>query len=378
MHKYKLAISFLFTLFLTCKAVARAPDFTIHQEYTSTRALGMGNAFIAVADDHSGLFYNPASLAVRKDTHLRMFLRAGLDADVLDFADDIDGAEDDPAAINATLEKYYGDHLYFRAPTLGGVLVRPKWGLAVIPADFSVDMALHRSLAASVAVNAYLDSTIAFGRGYNWKVKALKNKLSFGWTAKLLHRVFYSDVLQSAQLTQSETDLVNLDRAAEGVTLDADLGFLYEVGGKRKWFKPTYAFVVRNVFDYGFPENFAVFNDDPVEPPKLERRFDFGTKFDLPDFWVFDPKMAIDMKDVGHRNWTWLKGLHVGAEMYWKVANWWKGHWSVGLNQGYLTAGFGARLGIFQLDLATWGEEVGTSDARTESRRYIVETSLDF
>ena len=58
--------SCLFTLIfasLTSHA-ASAPDYTIHQEYTSTRALGMGNAFVAVVDDHSAIFYNPAALAL--------------------------------------------------------------------------------------------------------------------------------------------------------------------------------------------------------------------------------------------------------------------------------------------------------------------------
>ncbi|MCB0343255.1 MAG: hypothetical protein KDD59_13500, partial [Bdellovibrionales bacterium] len=47
-------------------------DFSIHQEYTSTRALGMGNAFSAVAEDYNALFYNPAALARRKDGNLHM------------------------------------------------------------------------------------------------------------------------------------------------------------------------------------------------------------------------------------------------------------------------------------------------------------------
>ncbi|MCB0349913.1 MAG: hypothetical protein KDD38_01945 [Bdellovibrionales bacterium] len=366
-------------LFLSIQAFAgRAPDYTIHQEYTSTRALGMGNAFIAVADDHSGMFYNPASLALRKDTQFRLFLRAGLDADVMEFSDDIDKAGDDPADMNAVLEKHYGEHMYFRAPTLGGVLVRPKWGLAILPVDFSVDLALHRSLMASVFVNAYLDTTVAFARAGTFKTKWLKNKVAYGWNAKVIHRAFYSDVLQSAQLATGE-DLVNIDRSAEGATLDADIGFLYESKrGEGKWYQPTVGVVIRNALDYGFPINFGVFNEDPKEPPKLERRLDIGTKFDLPSFWVFDPKLAIDVKDIGHHNWTPMKGFHAGAEMYWKMARWWKGHWSAGINQGYLSAGFGARLGIFQIDAATWGEEVGTSDAPTESRRYIIETSLDF
>jgi hypothetical protein len=366
----------LATLSFNTWAASRAPDYTIHQEYTSTRALGMGNAFTAVADDHSALFYNPAGLAYRRDTQLRMLLRGGLDADVLEFSEDIDAAGDDQTAMNAALEKHYGEHMYFRAPTIGGILARPGWGLAILPVDFSVDLALHRSVMASVFVNAYLDSTVAFGKARRYKVKWLKEKIAVGWNVKFIHRAFYSDVIQSAQLATDE-ELVNLDRSAEGYTVDSDLGILYQ-RSKGRWWHPSVGLVVRNVFDYGFPGSFHVFNEDPKEPPRLERRFDVGTKFNLPKFWVFDPKLALDMKDMGHRNWTPKKGFHAGAEMYWKMYNWWKGHWSVGLNQGYWSAGFGARLGIFQLDLASWGEEVGTTDAPHESRRYIAEMSLDF
>ncbi|OFZ11060.1 MAG: hypothetical protein A2Z20_02125 [Bdellovibrionales bacterium RBG_16_40_8] len=356
----------------------QAPDYSIHQEYTSTRALGMGNAFVALADDHSALFYNPAGMALRKDTHLRMLLRGGADADVMSFKQDVDDAGDDPDKMNTALEKHYGEHMYFRAPTLGGVLVRPKWGLAIIPVDFSLDLTLHRSVGPSVFVNAYLDTTVAYGHASLWRVSWLKNKLAFGWTAKVIHRLHYSDIVQAAQLA-TDDDIVNIDRSAEGVTLDGDIGFLYaRKKGENKWYHPSIGLVVRNVFDYGFPVNFGIYNKDPKEPPRLQRRLDLGTKFDLPEFWVFDPKFTFDIRDIGHRNWTFKKGLHAGSELYWKMASWWKGHWAVGINQGYLTAGFGARMGIFQLDLASWGEEVGTSEASRESRRYILEASLDF
>lgn len=376
--------SFIVTGIFLNNAQADAPDYTIHQEYTSTRALGMGNAFVALADDHSALFYNPAAILFREDSQLRMFLRAGLDKDVLDFKDDIDGASDAPSderavAMNKAIEKHYGEHMYFRAPTIGIARVKPKWAWAFIPADFSVDLALHRTFGPSVFVNAYLDSTLALGHAQPWKVKWLKNKLSFGWNAKLIHRVHYSDVIQAASLATSEDDLVNIDRAAEGLTLDGDIGFMYHSKRREgKWYQPSVGVVIRNVLDYGFPVNFGVFNDDPDEPPDLQRRLDIGTKFDLPDFWVFDPKITLDMKDIGHRNWTMMKGFHAGAEFAWKVASWWKGYWTAGINQGYWSAGFGGCIGIFQLDVATWGEEVGVSDDPRESRRYILEASLDF
>ena len=77
-------------IFLTDAAMAApALDFSIHQPYVSTRALGMGNAFAAVADDHSAMFYNPAGLARREDGNLHFFLRGAIDPSILKLADDI-------------------------------------------------------------------------------------------------------------------------------------------------------------------------------------------------------------------------------------------------------------------------------------------------
>ncbi len=356
-------------------------DFQIHQEYTSTRALGMGNAYVAVVDDHSSLFYNPAALALRKDTQLRMFLRAGADKDVVSFYNDIKNAGKDDNKINAAIEKNYQDHLYFRAPTLGAVLVRPHWGLAILPVDFDVDLALHRSVAASIFVNAYLDSTVAWGYGNFVQVPWFNNKkypVAVGATVKFLHRAYYSDVIQSAEIASGQ-DLVSLTNAEEGGTVDVDMGALYTVPvADDAKIKPSFGLMVRNVIDEGFPIKMRFLNKNASPPPRLQRRLDVGTKLGLPTFWVFDPKIAFDVRDIGYDSWTPMKGLHAGAELYWKMYNWWKGHWSVGINQGYWTAGFGARMAIFQLDLASWGEEVGTTDAKHESRRYILEASLDF
>jgi hypothetical protein len=135
---------------------------------------------------------------------------------------------------------------------------------------------------------------------------------------------------------------------------------------------------IRNVLDYGFKFKGNFINEDSQDPSKLQRRIDLGVKYDLPNWWVFDPHFSLDVRDIGHENWSILKGLHAGAELYWTVFSWWKGSWSVGINQGYWTAGFGARFAWFQLDLASWGEEVGTSSDPKENRRYIVEMSLDF
>lgn len=363
---------------------AKALDFTIHQEYTSTRALGMGNAFTAVADDHSALFYNPAAMARREDGHLRMMLRGGIDGEYLDLLDEIDKAQKLPTeteqvdAMIALLEKNYGNHYYFRIPTMGAIWVRPNWGIAFIPADLSIDIGIHQQIGPMLNVNGYLDSTLAYGyaRYFDWFGKS--NQFSMGATVKGIHRISVSEAISAGELA-GDSEVFDAKKANEGFTVDLDIGTLWTPRvGENAFLKPTYAIVVRNLLDYGFTTNFHVVDKESGEPPPLKRRLDFGSKFQLPKFWVFDPHVAFDIRDFLHENWTLKKGFHAGAELYWKMFNWWKGHWSVGMNQGYWTAGFGARMAIFQLDVCSYGEEVGTTDVPKESRRYMAELSLDF
>lgn len=367
----------------------KALDFTIHQEYTSTRALGMGNAFTAVADDHSSMFYNPATLAFRTDGQLRMFLRAGATPESLKIFDDIEKVgkmdeADQAQAYSDLLNENYGEHLYYRVPTIGAVWVRPGWGIALIPADLSLDAAFHRQVGPTLNVNLYVDTTLAFSYARKLKWLPKTHDLSWGATIKSLHRIHVGEALSAAQFVEGG-DIFDTSHANEGLTADIDLGTYWKPPVPQKGFfkflkymEPSFALVGRNLVDYGFTTNFHFIDEASGQPPKLQRRFDLGSKWQLPKFWVFDPKFALDVRDMGHENFTFKKGSHAGAEFYWKMFNWWKGYWSAGLNQGYWTAGLGAKMAFFQLDIASFGEEVGTSSTPQESRRYMVEMALDF
>ena len=158
---------FLFSTFSATATPVKSLDFTIHEEYASTRALGMGNAFTAVADDHSAIFYDPATLAYRTDGQVRMFLRGGTDASVLKLRSQLSDVKGEPQAdqekgYSDLITSHYGDHFYARVPTIGAMWVRPGWGIAFIPADLSVDMDVHRQIGPMLNVNLYLDSTLAF------------------------------------------------------------------------------------------------------------------------------------------------------------------------------------------------------------------------
>jgi hypothetical protein len=374
---------------VSAAAQIQSTDYAIHQQFISVRAVGMGNAFDAVTDDTSAFWYNPAALAYRKDHELKLSLGAGLDTKVLDLdkqINDAKGQPDQTTQINSILNSLnsdMGNYYSVRAPTLGAFFAWPKWQVTFIPADLSIDVSIHNVGAAAANVNGYLDSTLAATRGQ--EVHWFKDhKIAWGVTVKAVHRVYAGEELFAADLINN-SNIIKASDAHEGLTFDADVGTLWTPPVPAHGFfkflnymKPTFAFVGHNLVDYGFRTNPHWINGAAGEPPRLGRKFDLGSKFELPQWWVFKNRIAVDEHDMGDDNWTLKKGFHAGYEAYWKMYNWWQGHWSVGFNQGYLGGGVGAKFGWFQFDFATYAEEVGTPSVPQQSRRWMGELALDF
>lgn len=356
----------------------------IHNQFEATRAMGMGNAFVAVADDENAIFYNPAGLKNLKENKFNMFLKGAVNPDILDLIDDLDAASDstDEAqafldVLNANLNKIYG----LRAPSIGMMYANPNWGFAIIPADVAVTVGFQQGATPVMDVRAYADTTMAYSR--SWHIKSVKSgKLTVGVTGKAIYRAFFDKRLNAADLVVNE-DFLDESDAKEGLAVDGDLGLMWQWNslgsGFWKKLRPSLGLVVRNVADGGYVENFELLADgDFGEPEELQRRVDVGGAIRLPKWWVWDTTLAFDVRNMMHDNWTFDKGYHIGLEFNWTMYSWWKGGWRVGMNQGHLAAGFTGQLGVFKLDLATFSNEVGTSSIPNETRMYMFTASLDF
>lgn len=377
----------LFSISHSADAQTAGPrNLRIHQHYQSVRAIGMGGAYTAVADDYATLFYNPAGLARLEEGQVNMSLGGYASRDLPEFYTDISDAgksNDETQAYVDLLNKNFGKTYNMRFSLLQAVWVRPKWGIALLPVDLNVDLSIHQLAAAALNVTATQDTTFAYGRGWNLKWFGPKHPMSMGVTGKVIYRGYLNKTMLASDLA-ADDDILNMDDGSvqEGMTVDADFGLLYSprISAKSYWrfAKPTVGVVVRNVADYGFTSNFHVLNKNSTEAPKIGRRVDLGTKFDLPTWWIFKPRIAADLRDIGHEYFTFKKGSHVGAEFLWKIRSWWQGGWRVGLNQGYLTGGFTGTAGFFTLDLVTYADDIGPSNAPKQIRSYGLRASLDF
>ncbi|WII72872.1 hypothetical protein QJS83_03180 [Bdellovibrio sp. 22V] len=382
----------LTTLFVAQAAFAESISTTIHHHYQSPRALGMGDAFVAVANDYTALFYNPAGLARRDDGQINLSLSAAGTPGAMDFYKEYQDIEqsnqsetDKQTAYLQLIEKHYGDVYSMRLSPLEGVWVRPNWGLAFIPMDVSVEMAMHQQVGPTINATVYADTTLALGYGDDFHGFS-HGRFSWGVTGKFVNRGFFSKPISATDLAASD-EIVKKEDLLEGYTVDADVGLLWtpELPDSGFWSvlrlaHPTFGMVVRNVAETGFGQTMQLVNKEKQNgtPEKLYRVVDIGTRWEYPTAWIFGGRGVLDFRDIGHPDFNWRKGTHLGFEFDWTVSTWWKGHYRVGLSQGFWTAGLSAELGIFNLDLVSYADDVGTKNTPVESRVYGTRLNLDF
>src|SRR3989344_5127975 len=223
---------FTLLMFVSTLSAQAADSLTtkVSSQYSSIRALGMGNAFTAVADDYSLIFYNPAGFAKKKNNEVQItFAGAGFSPKTTALMTDIENAEKNTAgsdndkaiAISNILEEYYGKSLGGKVQALEMFWVRKGWGIALIPLDLDIDMTFNRQLGPAIDLNVKGDTTVAFGYGTEWN-----QYVSVGATAKLTHRVAVDQTVAALELA-SDSNILSTKRFKEGNNIDFDLGALW-------------------------------------------------------------------------------------------------------------------------------------------------------
>lgn len=365
---------------------------SIHHHYVSPRALGMGNAFVGLANDASALFYNPAGLARMEESSFDVSLSGGLSTQFLPFTKEISGAGKEEGAsetdkqreILEIIEKSYGKTYGLRTAPISTIYTSEGFGWGFIPADVSLEMVINRTIGPTLNATVYGDTTLAMGwaKDVHW---IPHSRLSLGITGKFVNRLYYSKSLNFIELAVNP-DLFKKEDFSEGYTVDADLGMLWtpEIPSEG-WFswlryaRPSLGAVVRNAAELGFGQSFkTVQKEKGTAPEKLFRVIDVGSRWEIPTHWSLSGRALIDFKDFMHPAFNWRKATHVGVEIDWVLSALWKGSYRVGVNQGFATAGISAKVLFLEIDYATYGEDVGTYYSSKENRLHMARVNFSF
>lgn len=380
-------------LFLGTQARAVDGLFTgIHHHYQSARALGMGDAYVAVANDYGMMFYNPAGLGRLEESQMNLSMDFGLSTSYLAFEKDVKDAgtggteSEQQQRLITLLQKNYGNLYSARFGLFQGIWLSPNWGIAVLPADMTIEYTVQDQGVPSINTRVYLDSTVALAYGSELRTLDAAGRVYWGVTGKFINRGYYSKQVNVLDLS-ADPDALRPEDLRDGYTVDADVGVLYipylpteGLLSYLRYTKPTFGAVVKNVGDYGFGQSLNIFKRGTKgdAPEKLHRVLDIGTKWEYPSVWIFGGRGVMDFRDIGHPNYSFNKGLHLGFEFDWTVSSWWKGQYRFGMNQGFLTLGASALFTLFRLDLVSYGEDVGYFGKPKENRVYALKMNVDW
>lgn len=346
------------------------------------RPLGMGGAFIAVdAADENVLFYNPAAIRnYEKKIHMQ-FLLPTVDfsykaipffiSDLLDLADDIDGAATNAAKINvfdnfaaANTGRYeeFGVH----GPI--AMLMHPTITVALFY-DSRAVMGLLNPASSTIDVEAVSHGGLSVGSAHGF----FDDKLKAGVALKFLERHLIDETLTQRDVVANDDFTDSFDFKQLGFGVGADVGFQVKpkFGGKAwKRLDPTFALTIQDVGDTRF------FQGDNVG--RINQSTSLGFAFH-PKYWKLHSAFAVDVRDLEYQT-DLITKLHAGYEVTWpeisKILR--SASLRVGAHQGYIAGGFGLDFKYFKMNAATYGREIGQSTRQKDSRMFGLQLASGF
>lgn len=404
----------LFVLGIVCLAFnpLYAGKGPIHK---SLRAYGMGNAFVAVAEDKEAVYYNPAGLNLinrlgnyEKNPELGYYphnfidmrINVGVAAplsealDVYNLGKDIqelyNKANNDGGS--GSLLDTLGNHtdladslqkfdlrpiniaskldMELAVPHFGGAIwvdagISPYLETGIITPSAGID---------TVYVDAVAQCGIGFGIGERW---------SFGLGYKAAKREYLNDLsISLLEFDETKDTLTTeIERIRDNASKFSTVGHAIEAGMLYQWRRDLRVGAsLRNLFvkklgDEDITPNVTM--GIAYSPHRLQRNTGFFRKVNL----------AMDFEDMlnNDRNYKFFSHLNIGMEIEqvllavpnWPAVRFLKLRGSAGFKGGYPTAGVALEaLRFFEVEFATWAEEAGYYTGAEENRFWVFQVGI--
>lgn len=347
----------------------------------SPRALLMGDAYTAIADDEYTLFYNPAALGRNKGVSLTPLAPSVGGTNALDDMDRFkDFPKSDPTAIANRILNY---PVTIQASIFPG-LKMGQFGMSLF-ATSKTNIVLRNAIHPSLDVDYRYDRGFIAGYAYNigsgaFAAKVKKSnkekitsgrRISFGAAVKHMNRQGISDQFDLFgttllnKINSGSTDIEDLKEAlgySTGKAWGVDVGAEYAVSSGRSLL--TAGISILDVGDTQFKRT-----EGTGDVPLQEMTINSGVAFKQ-DYGFFDYTLSMDMHPLNGDSSLGRK-FHFGSELSLPLLTF-HGGWS----EGYLSYGATVKLWPFKVTGGFYGVEVGSKFKEQEAKRFIVYLSL--
>ncbi|MDA3941074.1 MAG: hypothetical protein PF693_17490 [Spirochaetia bacterium] len=320
--------------------------------------IGMGNAVTATAHGYEALFTNPAGFS-KADGSFTL-LSASVNPYFAPTSENISNFElaltDEEAAIVLLSDLIVTNGIGANVNT-GIAIVGKGLGLGVI-----VDVDSYARGDTPLGTKADAIGTLSAIAGLSFNPQLGPLSIHVGGDLRYMHRMKMDDV--------SFVDLMNLGDDDPATTSDVDLltgdALAIDLGAIIDMGSLSFGMSIRDVggtkFIYSYENMDTNETGDVDEDYRIPMQINTGIGYH-PDFgmlkWLIDPTFTAEYQHVFYQDpentpsfWT---GVHAGTEI--RVLRFMKVR--AGINQGYFTAGIGAKLLFLDINMAYFTREMG-------------------
>lgn len=349
----------------------------------SPRALLMGDAYTAIADDEFTLFYNPAALGRNKGVSFTL-----LDPTfgLTDALSELDRFKNFPSGNNAApqIANRIMDFPIYVQAGIFPTLKMGQFGFTLF-ANNKSSLVLRNATNPEIDINYKYDRGFIFGFAQNFGTGAFSSKakkgakasvsagtrLSLGMAIKHMNRqgldgqfdLFGTTLL--SKINSGSTDINSLKDAfgySKGKAWGYDLGAEYAISSGRS--SLTTAISILDIADTRFAKT-----EGTGEVPKQDMMINSGIAYKQ-DFGLFDYTLSGDIHPMTGTT-DFGRKFHFGSELSLPLVT-----FNVGWNEGYVSYGGSIKLWPIKITTGFYGVEVGSHYREQEAKRFILYVSL--
>lgn len=324
----------------------------------SVRALGMGNAFTAVAKEADALFYNPAGHA-RTTGFNWIIMDPGVGAngyEGVNFLTDLTKATSG-AALTNFVNSHYGDHAWVGAGAKTAFTM-PFLGVAIYD-HLGASVGIENPAYTNFELNALNDFGYTVGAGIpilpvmqvGMNVRYVKRRGNLGSVGPGVLSTLDASKIQAA-----------VDKPGDGYAMDLGANIL--IPGP---VSPVLSLVWKDVGVTTFTPGDVTLG----APPRQLDEIVLGAALNV-DLPLVSVAPAFDFKYLNRTDVQLTRKIHLGVELGIPMFD-----FRAGFSEGYYTWGLGFNLGLIRVDAASYGVEMGDYPGQREDRRYAVQVSME-